>query len=146
MALRLRELFGHDPLTIDQTGCWATDHGVTPGQIGFDEAGEPVTAGLAEGRVDLQVRQPVPESHGRPEWLLQIGRVPVLPPESFRPDETPVVIEARLTSEPHSATPIDRLYLAPGERLPLYLTPGEYSVRALTDNGSMEVNGFQVFE
>lgn len=135
MALRLRELSGIDPLTIDQTGCWAGHPGPVPGPIGFDAAGQAVTAGNAAGRVDLQIQQSRPESHARPAWLLSLGRVPVAVPDTLREGLEPVVVEARLASEPESAVPLDRLYLARGEHLPLYLRPGTYLVRAQSQTG-----------
>lgn len=135
MALRLRELSGIDPLTIDQTECWAVDDGETPGPIAFDASGDPITAGDAAGRVDLQVRHSPHRRGARPHWLEALGRTPVQYPDSLRTDLEPVVIEARLASEPEDAAPVDRLYLGAGEQFTLYLAPGAYTLRAQSRDG-----------
>ncbi len=135
MAMRLKALTGIDPLTIDQTGCRTPDTSGVPGPIGFDAAGNAVISALPEGRVDLQVRQPVPDGAGRPSWLRALGRKAVAIPKGLRKDMEPIVIEARLVGEPGDATPLDRLYLAQGETLPLMLRPGAYVVRAQTAAG-----------
>lgn len=135
MALRLKELTGIDPLTVDQTGCWNSNPSGVPGPVAFNEDGNSITAGKAKGRVDLQVRHPKPDDQGRADWLRLLGRKPVPVPEGLRDGLAPVVVEARLQDEPEGAVPVDRLYLAQGERLPLMLRPGRYAVRALSKSG-----------
>ncbi|MFW6027730.1 MAG: hypothetical protein ACOC91_02880, partial [bacterium] len=107
MALRLKELAGIDPLTVDQTGCWTGEPASVPGPIAFDKDGNSIAAGMAEGRVDLQIRQPKPADRDRADWLRRLGRVPVAVPEGLRDGLAPVVVEARLANEPENAVPLD---------------------------------------
>lgn len=123
MAARLQRLTGIDPLTISQTLC-------------SSDGGEPFLARLPDsepkGLVDLVLSQPVARfERSRPAWRRTSGDLEVELPEVFRAAGVPLVIEAFRTDEPFDAGPMDRVYVEPGEDIPLLLPPGDYKVRAV---------------
>lgn len=123
MAARLQRLTGIDPLTISQTLC-------------ASEGGEPFLARLpAEqptGLVDLILSQPVTRfERSRPTWRKAAGDIAVSIPQELRAAGVPVVVEAFRPGEPNMAVPIDRVYVEPGENIPLLLPPGDYTVRGI---------------
>jgi hypothetical protein len=67
----------------------------------------------------------------RPRWRREAGDIPTDIPPSLRPTDEPLVIEAFAWGEPFDAVPVDRVFVEPGEDLPLLLPPGRYRVRAV---------------
>ena len=129
MALVLSEITGLDPVTIDQTGCErAPAAAVQAPDALFDAVVTDTIERFEPSAYDLQVQHRVErfERHGRTSWLWRLGRTPVSVPAQLRRNGEAVVVEARMAGQPPSATPLDRLYLAEGETLPLMLEPGEY--------------------
>lgn len=127
-AARLKEKTGIDPLTISQTHCSAV--GAT--SI-LSDGGGLVSNPLV---VDLWVAHPpITLDRGRPAWRLEAGDVPTDVPDALRVPEQAVLIEARAVDEPADSVPSDRLYLRPGEPLPLLLPPGTYRLVAYTTDG-----------
>ncbi|UVI40414.1 hypothetical protein [Qipengyuania spongiae] len=123
MAARLQRLTGIDPLTISQTLC-------------SSDGGKPFLAELPDSEpkslVDLVLSQPVASfKRSRPAWRRASGDLEVDIPEVFRAEGVPLVIEAFRTEEPFAAVPMDRIYVEPGEDIPLLLPPGDYKVRAV---------------
>lgn len=124
MAARLKALTGIDPLTVSQTLCRSEDGEPFLAQLPTDEP-----AGL----VDLVLSQPVTKfARSRPIWRRQSGDVEVALPPQLRNRNGPLIIEAFRSGEPFEAIPMDRIYLEPGEDIPLLLPPGDYTVRAIT--------------
>ncbi|NKB15953.1 MAG: hypothetical protein HC774_02010 [Sphingomonadales bacterium] len=122
MAARLKRITGIDPLTIDQTYCHGSSDTVRLAPPSADK----------QGWFDLNVDHPVVQfRHGRPEWRFASGQLPIAIPESLRPTEGPLVIEAFAEGEADTAVPVDRIWIEPGEDLRLALPPGRYRVRAV---------------
>ena len=123
MAARLKALTGIDPLTVSQTLCRS-------------DGGLPFLAELPQdepaGLVDVILSQPVARfERSRPVWRREAGDIEVdLPPE-LRNRAGPMIVEAFRAGDPFSAVPMDRIYLEPGEDIPLLLPPGDYTVRAI---------------
>ena len=123
MAARLKALTGIDPLTVSQTLCRSEDGEPFLAQLPTDEP-----AGL----VDLVLSQPVTKfARSRPIWRRQSGDVEVELPPQLRNRSGSLIIEAFRSGEPFAAIPMDRLYLEPGEFIPLLLPPGDYTLRAI---------------
>jgi hypothetical protein len=123
MGARFKALTGIDPLTITQTACRSA------GSAPF-LAAPPAT--LRPGQFDIVVSHPVEVfESGRPSWRREAGDLPTPIPASLRPTTEPLVIEAFAWGEPFEAVPVDRVYVEPGEDLPLLLPPGRYRVRAV---------------
>ncbi len=123
MAERLAEATGRDPLTISQTSCTGDGRG-------------PQLAISQNGHVDMLIGHPPVELvEGRPAWRLEIGDKLVPLPESLLNISEPTIFEARPRDAFVDTVPTDRLLLAPGERLPLLLPPGDYRIDMLTPEG-----------
>lgn len=122
MGLRFKALTGIDPLTITQTTCRQQD--------GPAFLAQP-PASVRPGH-DMIVSHPVESfvDH-RPRWRREAGDIPTAIPASLRPTDEPLVIEAFAWNEPFDAVPVDRIFVQPGEDLPLLLPPGRYRVRAV---------------
>ncbi len=123
MAARLKTATGVDPLTVSQTLC-------------SSEGGEPFLALLPEdrpaGMVDIVLSQPVTRFRdGRPLWRREAGAIAVPIPDELRRTNQPLIVEAFVAGEPFDAVPMDRVYLEPGEDIPLMLPPGSYRLRAV---------------
>lgn len=121
MALRLKNLTGIDPLTIEQT--WHTTSGEDFVLCDVDAGG---AADIIIGAPELRF------AHGRPLWRQREGARIVQTPRPFAPAREKTIIEARHANEPDEAVPADRLYLRPGDDVPLLLTPGRYRIEAWT--------------
>lgn len=131
MAARLKERTGIDPLTISLTACRAPGDVPVLSTHAFNANGEerPVFT-------DVMLGLPLPElKDGRPTYRAALGDRPVAVPALLLPETEPVVIEARRTGAPLYEEPVDRLYLAPGETLPLMLPPGRYDVMSFNAAG-----------
>ena len=123
MAARLKALTGIDPLTVAQTVCR---------HDGVDAFLAMPPAGLQAGLFDMIVSYPVETFvDNRPQWRRQEGDIAIAIPASLRPTDTPVVVEAFKWGEPIDAVPVDRVYVAPRENIPLLLPPGRYHLRAV---------------
>lgn len=123
MAERLAEATGRDPLTISQTNCIGGGQG-------------PQLAIAQDGYVDMLIGHPPLELvEGRPAWRLEVGDKLVPLPESLLKISEPTIFEARPRDAFVDTVPTDRLLLAPGERLPLSLPPGDYRIDMLTPKG-----------
>jgi hypothetical protein len=123
MAARLKALTGIDPLTVSQTLCRS-------------DGGLPFLAELPQdepaGLVDLVLSQPVARfERGRPMWRREVGDAEVNLSPELRNRAGPLIVEAFRAGDPFSAVPMDRVYLEPGEDIPLLLPPGDYTVRAI---------------
>lgn len=131
MAAILKEATGIDPLTLSLTGC----------RSGGDS---PVLSNAARSRsgiarpmfTDYLVGLPIPVfENGRPTYRTQIGDWPVEVPGTLRPVSESVLVEARPLNASFEQKPSERLYLAPGEDLPLMLPAGEWSLVSVDGNG-----------
>ncbi|MEL7729023.1 hypothetical protein AAG612_05755 [Citromicrobium bathyomarinum] len=123
MAARLKQLTGIDPLTISQILC-------------SSNGGEAFLAQLPEGEsaglVDLVLSQPVTQfARSRPQWRRRAGDREIAIPAELREGEGPLIVDAFRAGEPDMAVPMDRIYVEPGEDIPLLLPPGDYVVRAI---------------
>jgi hypothetical protein len=123
MAARLKADTGIDPLTIAQTVC---------SSAGGDVRLAAMPTYVRPGQFDVIVSHPVTAfADHRPAWRLEAGDVSTPIPPSLRPTNAPLVIEAFAWGEPFEAVPVDRVFVEPGENLPLLLPPGRYRVRAV---------------
>jgi hypothetical protein len=123
MAARLKALTGLEPLTVAQTECRSD---------GGDSflASPPPKADPAW--YDMIVSHPADSfNRGRSAWRRAAGDIEVKIPAKLRPKTEPLVIEAFVEGEPFDAVPMDRVYVEPGEDVPLSLPPGRYVVRAV---------------
>lgn len=150
MAMRLRELTGFDPLSIDQTR-WR-DIGVAldkdpyrqltalyrPEQAVVLVRRDDGSAWTADpSRHDVDVLLPGPGRLRRPRWLSLDGRrVTRLITTELCANRVPCVVEARYASESDDAIPADLFtFLAPNGMNSLYLYPGHYRLRAWGADG-----------
>jgi hypothetical protein len=147
MALRLRELTGIDPFTIDQTEMTehsapeyehplyrrVMDRGVLAGPTVFAAAdGAPWSRDRAA--YDATVFHPRTRYvHGRPTWLLADGaRAPYPLPPGVCGRAERCLVEARAAREGDDAVPVDRVEVTAGSAPPaLALPPGDYRLRVL---------------
>ncbi len=130
MGLRLRQETGIDPLSIDQTICRLDKRSAAA-------MGAINDTGARESGYDLRVALRRPRFVARrPDWLRSLGRVDVELRDEFRVKSQPLVVEARALEESDGAPPIDRVYLADGETLPLLLPPGRFRVTVHSNRGS----------
>lgn len=123
MGARLHALTGIDALTISQTVCRQADGPAILAQPPPDVDPE---------KFDMIVAHPVERfvDH-RPFWRREAGDIPIDIPATLQPSNEPLVIEAFAWGEPFEAVPVDRVFVEPGEELPLLLPPGRYRVRAV---------------
>ncbi|MEE3622873.1 hypothetical protein UCD39_02565 [Nitrospirillum sp. BR 11752] len=142
MAEVLKQRTGIDPLTVDTTGCQRADAQaaavtyVTPD-------GTPRVIASAVGHVDVQVYMPLPRGDDLTaaagvsrHWLGQ----PVAIPAALLPKDGDGVVEARKPGQPTDTAPYDRLFLRPGEVLPLYLPPGRYVLTLRGEGGAIQAS------
>jgi hypothetical protein len=135
MAQRLAEATGIDPLTIDQTRYAAP----SSDYVVCDPAQTPSRS------VDIRLGEPQLDfADGRPAWRQRAGQRAVAVPPSLITDAQNTIVEARITTEPNDAVPVDRVLLRPGETLPLLLAPGRYRVESWTQergySSAVEIN------
>ncbi len=131
MAARLKEKTGIDPLTIDLTAC-------------ASGGSEPLLTAILEDRAvvewsGMDVAVQFPElvfTANRPDYRRSADTRDIAVPDSLRPEEGLVIIEARRAGDGDEVVPIDRLLLQPGEdAIPLILPPGDYVVAAFNGDG-----------
>lgn len=143
MAARLKAATGIDPLTIDQATVseWSGSaeerqlYGALRGRVGsrpvfFTVDGQPLKLGIHGRATDLQVvHPPLALVHGRPNWLLAIGRRPVPVPEHLLPRSGRRLIHAFLANEPADAIPLDQVMAVAGQPAPWLMLPPDRQVR-----------------
>ncbi len=123
MAARLKAITGLDPLTVSQTGCRSK------GGVSFLAK---TPDGPRANFYDLIISHPQETFiNYRPNWRRNGSDIEVRIPLALKPVHHPFVIEAFLHGEPFDAVPMDRIYVEPGEDVPLLLPPGRYLVRAV---------------
>jgi hypothetical protein len=123
MAARLKTLTGLDPLTVNQTECRAEDDAPFVAEMRPDSR---------LGWYDFVISEHVTQFNSkRPAWRRAIGDIEVEIPASLKPTDQPLVIEAFVNGEPFDSVPTDRVFVDPGENLPLLLPPGKYTIRAV---------------
>lgn len=129
MGLRLRQETGIDPLSIDQTICRLDKRSAAA-------MGAINDTGAEESGYDLRIALRRPRFVARrPDWLRSLGRVDIEIRDEFRVKSQPLVVEARALEASDDDPPIDRVYLAKGERLPLLLPPGHVRVTVHSNRG-----------
>ena len=125
MAQRLKSMTGRDPLTISQTECNSPHSSYVVAESFWRADGEQETA----SPVDLYIGHPqLTFQGGRPTWRQSIGDKAVDIPGAFLDANEPMIIEARPEGVTLGALPLDRVFLYPGERLPLLLPAGRYRI------------------
>jgi len=132
MAERLKSATGRDPLTISQDACPASGSKselARARRLADGALGEIPGVDFTVGHPALALRD------GRPEWRQLAGDKPAAVPGAFLGSREEVIVEARPQGTPLTEVPIDRLFLRPGERLPLLLPPGKYRVDGFTRAG-----------
>jgi hypothetical protein len=128
MAARLKAKTGVDPLTIDQTRCASSSDAIELASV---------STTLPPGAHDVSVAHPLTVLfRGRPQWRIDAGAIAVELPETLVSEKARTLIEARYDSEPPDAIPLDRLLLAPGERLPLLLPTGAIRIQQYFEDDS----------
>ena len=136
MAARLKKMTGIDPLTIDQANFGeASRAGRGLGAGALVEPRIRTSSVLWLGRaaanvgdfahaVDLQVFHPGTRPvHGRPDWLLQMGRTARPVPSSLLPVRGRRLIQAFLADEKEGAVPIDQVLVEAGRPTPWLMLP-----------------------
>lgn len=136
MAARLKKMTGVDPLTIDQAHL-----GEASGQLWGREAqalvaprireasvlrlgGSYVKVGDYAHAVDLQVFQPRTQFvHGRPSWLMRLGRTARSVPSDLLPSKGRRLVQAFLADEGEGAIPIDQVLVEAGKPVPRLMLP-----------------------
>ena len=132
MAARLKAATGIDPLTISLTECVAEGEAAVLASGGLSSSGgslRPVYTDYAVGLPRVTI------TGGRPDYRRRMGDVDTPVPQALLPVERPVLIEARRAGDEDVVVPMDRLYLRPGEVLPLLLPEGAYEVRSFDKDG-----------
>jgi len=133
----LKAKTGIDPLTIDQAGLSPIPmnrpdvdlHEIVASKVKRSSVvlfhnGKPVTTGLLAGAVDLQVVHPsIKWIHGRPDWLLTMGRVPTPIPEELLSNDQVRLIQVFLEEATPDARPIDQVLVVPGQEIPFLMLP-----------------------
>jgi len=121
MALRLKEVLGIDPLTINQTAFFAEgERHVLCARSERGPIGQSMDLFVGTPRLNF--------SEGRARWSLLRGYRQVQVPRALASQAAPMIVVAHFAGEPDSAVPADRLLVRPGEQLPLLLLPGRYRV------------------
>ena len=136
MAARLRKLTGIDPLTIDQAnlGEAATHRWGREAQALIAPrirkasvlrlGGAYAKVGDFAHAVDLQVFQPGTQFvHGRPSWLMQMGRTARPVPSGLLPPKGRRLVQAFLADEGEGAIPIDQVLVEAGKPVPWMMLP-----------------------
>ncbi|WP_145608463.1 hypothetical protein [Nitrospirillum amazonense] len=142
MAEVFKERTGIDPLTVDTTSCQLT--GPKDSAVTYTAPdGAPKVIPAAVGHVDMQVYMPLPGGDDliaaagvSRHWL---GR-PVAIPAALLPKGGDGVVEARKPGQSADTAPYDRLFLRPGEVLPLYLPPGRYVLTLRGEGGGIQAS------
>lgn len=137
MAERLKAMTGRDPLTITQTECNSPHGNYAVAQTflkddGVKEAASPVDLYIGHPRLAFQ--------GGRPTWRRSIGDREVEVPNELLDLNQPMIVEARTEGLALGALPMDRVFLYPGERLPLLLPKGRYRVDGFSATGRIETD------
>ena len=133
MAGEVKNLTGHDPLTLSQTACYATGNAPVLAQTRQENDGETKAYTITDYMIG---HPPLTFTKSRPDWRRVLGDIDTPVPAAFLGLDEPVIIEARYPDEPELAVPVERLLLFPGETdIPLLLPPGTYRVEAFTKTG-----------
>ncbi|MEO1322920.1 MAG: hypothetical protein AAFV59_07930 [Pseudomonadota bacterium] len=133
MAARLKQKSGRDPLTINLTACRSL--GTKPV---FSESAVSVDGREFPKITDFFVGFPALEfTRARPDYRLELGDQFFEVPEALRPKAGPVLIEARPVGEGLDVQPIERLFLSPGEEIPLLLPIGTWSLVSINEAGAV---------
>lgn len=153
MAMRLAQLTGIEPLSIDQTqfrdiapgkpdpGAYGVllerFHPLQPIVLRHVQSGEIWSSDPA--RHDISVILPPVGTASRPRWLSLDGkRQPRLVNTDLCHNHIPCIVEAHYTDEPDAATAADRYtFLHDDEQNVLYLYPGSYRLRAIDSGGKI---------
>ncbi len=135
MAERLKTATGKDPLTISQDGCSASGKSSE-----LARSRRTADGALTEiHTVDFTVgHPPMVLRDGRPEWRQLAGDRPIAVPGAFLESREEVIVEARPQGTPLAEVPVDRLFLRPGEHLPLLLPPGRYRIDGFNQAGRID--------
>jgi hypothetical protein len=151
MAMRLAQLAGIEPLSIDQTQFRDIDpgrpdqgaygvlverfHPTRPVVLSDVLLGRPWSSDPA--RHDISVILPPAGTGPRPHWLTLDGmRQPRLVSTTLCGGHLPCTVEAHYAGEPDDATAADRFtFLHDDEQNVLYLYPGQYRLRAVDADG-----------
>lgn len=162
MAMRLHELTGFDPLSVDQTQFREVEPSPHIGPyhqiIDVLNLPEPFVLQSPQGnriwssdpaRHDVSVVLPPMQGRQRPDWLALGGqRQPWPISAAMCHGVLPCVVGAHYGSEPDDAIPADRYtFLAAPATSVLYLRPGSYRWRAwgsggkVVDSGSIQIRG-----
>ncbi|MEA1651938.1 hypothetical protein UAJ10_23365 [Nitrospirillum sp. BR 11164] len=139
MAEAFKQRTGIDPLTVDTTACQRPD-AASPATTYLNPDGSARITSSHVGRVDLQVH--MPQAMGTdPVAAASVSRralgQPVAIPPALVPKDGDGVVEARKPGQAADTAPYDRLFLRPGEVLPLYLPPGRYVLTLRGDGGGI---------
>lgn len=136
MAARLKKMTGVDPLTVDQANFgeavrhrWGREaQALAAPRIRKASVlrlgGEYVKVGDYAHAVDLQVFQPGTQFvHGRPTWLMQMGRAARPVPSGLLPSEGRRLVQAFLADEGEDSIPIDQVLVEAGKPVPRLMLP-----------------------
>lgn len=130
LANRLKEASGIDPLTIDQVllnnpseGDSVPNSGTSERSAVFYEHSMPIVIGKFRDHVDLQVVHPrTALLHGRPSWLVAMGRHEARIPEELLPSAGRRLVQAFVVGEEQSV-PVDQVVVQAGKSPPYLMLP-----------------------
>ncbi|HEX8449217.1 MAG TPA: hypothetical protein VF652_06460 [Allosphingosinicella sp.] len=136
MAARLKKMTGIDPLTIDQANfgeASSARRGLDARALVEPRIRESSVLRLGAGAanvgdfahsVDLQVFHPRTRLiHGRPDWLVRMGRTARPVPSSLLPVRGRRLVQAFLAGEKEGAIPIDQVLVEAGKPAPWLMLP-----------------------
>ena len=131
MAARLKAATGVDPLTVSLTECVADGDAPVLASGGLRTGGppRPVYTDYVVGLPRVTIK------NGRPDYRRRMGDIDTPVPQALLPVDHPVLIEVRRAGDEDGVAPMDRLYLQPGETLPLLLPEGAYEARSFDKGG-----------
>ncbi len=133
MAARLKKATGIDPLTISLTACHSDGVESVLAKTAINARGD-----SAHLFTDYMVGLPLPTfENGRPSYRAEIGDIETSVPVDLQPSDQAVIIEARPVGADLDQEPVERLYLAPGESLPLMLPEGTWSLISFDESGEI---------
>lgn len=133
MAARLKKAIGLDPITISLTACSSDSAQTILGTAAISSDGESKTI-----FTDYVVGLPQTNfQNNRPSYRAHIGDKAVPVPTSMLPKSQALMIEARPVGAELDQEPVERLYLAPDENIPLMLPVGKWSLISFGEDGEI---------
>lgn len=133
MAARLKKATGIDPLTISLLACQSPSKKPVLSTTAINAEGD-IEPRFTDYLVGLPALGFV---NGRPTYRAEIGDLATDVPRRLLSDEKPIIVEARPVGASLESEAVERLFLNPGEALPLMLPRGKWSLISFDEQGSI---------